>query len=71
MGGMKLGERPTEITLDDFIVLFANHRTFPVSNEDIERAFQVLGMLNEENEVFIPREDFLTDLTTKGTFSNI
>jgi len=66
MGGMKRGEKPLDISLDDFIVLFANHRTFPVSDEDVINAFTLLGMFNDDDEISLTREDFVDLITTKG-----
>jgi hypothetical protein len=63
---MKEGEKPTEISFNDFVILFANHKTFSVSDDDVIRAFERLGMLNDDDDIFIGREEFVHSLTTKG-----
>lgn len=64
--GVKYGERLEEIGIDDFIILFANHKDGGAHDDEVTRAFEILGERNEFDELCIPKEIFVNLLTMKG-----
>ena len=63
------GKYVMHVDLEEFIKLYVNHRSaFDTSKEDLFRAFQVLGVLNESGQQVITREELLELLQSRGTF---
>jgi len=68
--GLKYGKKETEIGYEDFLVFFANHKDRGgVKDEDVIRAFETLGEENPQSgEISITRQNFVSLITTKGSF---
>ncbi|XP_068100947.1 cilia- and flagella-associated protein 251 [Hyperolius riggenbachi] len=61
------GEQVTHINLGEFIRLYINHRpAFGLCLDELQQAFQVLGLTNEKGELVVNRGDLLQLLQTRG-----
>ncbi|XP_046744933.1 cilia- and flagella-associated protein 251-like [Diprion similis] len=63
----KTGQLVDEITFEDFVKLYVNHRpVFGTSMQEIKRAFAVFGKPEMEDNPIITREQFIEILTGHG-----
>lgn len=61
------GKYVSDIDLEEFIKLYVNHRpAFGISKQDLFKAFQVLGMPDENGKPVITREELLELLQARG-----
>ncbi|KAM3867488.1 cilia- and flagella-associated protein 251 [Diretmus argenteus] len=61
------GKYETDIDMEEFIKLYINHRpAYGISNDDLIRAFHVLGDCNETREPVLQRHELLELLQARG-----
>ncbi|XP_017307755.1 cilia- and flagella-associated protein 251 [Ictalurus punctatus] len=61
------GKYVSDIDLEEFIKLYVNHRpAFGISKQDLFKAFQVLGVPDENGKPVITREELLELLQARG-----
>lgn len=61
------GKYVSDIDLEEFIKLYVNHRpVFGISKQDLYKAFQVLGVPDENGKPVITREELLQLLQARG-----
>lgn len=61
------GKYVSDIDLEDFIKLYVNHRpAFEIFTQDLHKAFQVLGVPDENSKPVITREELIELLQARG-----